>query len=238
MTRSGAMTAGQARELLGLPLGADAAALGRAYRTAVKAAHPDLRGGDAERLRQVIEAHRVLKSLAEARLAFTPATRAKPPEPQTFGLKITLREALFGGQRPVTVADGRTLNVRLPRGLRPGDALKLARMGQDGADIVALVSIEKADGVEVKGDHLWIEVCARVSQLKPGKRLEVDTPRGRRAIVAPEGAAEGLSIRLKGQGLPARGKRPAGDLIVRLSLQTEETASKKLLRRFSARWAA
>jgi curved DNA-binding protein len=238
MTRSGAMTAGQARELLGLPVGADAAALASAYRTAVKAAHPDLRGGDAERLRHVIEAHRVLKSLAEARLAFTPAMRAKPPEPQTFGLKITLREALFGGRRPVTVADGRTLNVRLPKGLRPGDALKLARLGRDGADIVARVSFENADGVEVKGDHLWIEVSARVSQLKPGKRLEVDTPRGRRAIVAPEGAAEGLSIRLKGQGLPARGKRPAGDLIVRLSLQTEETASKKLLRRFSARWAA
>ncbi len=232
------MTAGQARELLGLPVGADAAALGRAYRIAVKAAHPDL-GGSAERLRQIVEARRVLTSLAEVRMTFAPARpSAIPPAPQSFALKVTVREALLGGRRKVTVAGGRALSVRLPKGLRPGDALRLKGMGDAGADIVACVSIESQAGVSVRGDDLWLEVTATAEQLKAGARLEVDTPRGRRALKAPEGAAEGRPIRLKGQGLPARGQRPAGDLILKLTVKAAEPASKKLLRRFSARWAA
>jgi curved DNA-binding protein len=238
MTRSGAMTAGQARELLGLPVGADAAALGHAYRTAVKAAHPDL-GGDPERLLRVIEAHRLLKSLAEARLAFAPATRPRTSAaPQTFALGISLREALAGGRRRVTVAGGRTLSVRLPKGLRQGEALRLKGLGEAGGDILVLVSIEAGPKITVRGDDLWLEVAASPAQLKPGKRLEIDTPRGRRAVVTPEGAAEGRAIRLKGQGLPARGKRPTGDLILKLQIRAEESVSRKLLRRFAARWAA
>ena len=233
------MTAGQARELLGLPMGADAVALGRAYRTAVKAAHPDLGGGDAERLRQVIEAHKVLKSLAEARITFTPAPpRPHKPAPQSFSLKVSVREALLGGRRRMTVADGRSLNVRLPKGLRPGDVLKLKGMGVARADIAIKVDIEAQPGIEVRGDDLWLEVTASAEQLKPGARLEIDTPRGRRALKAPEGAAEGAPIRLKGQGLPGRGRRPTGDLILKLTVVPAEPASKALLRRFTARWAA
>ena len=191
MTRSGAMTAGQACELLGLPLGADADALGHAYRTAVKTAHPD-RGGDAERLRQIIEAHRLLKALVEARMTFAPAQRPTArPAHQSFALKITVREALAGGRRRVTVAGGRTLNVRLPKGLRAGDALRLKGMGDAGVDIVACVSIRTEGGMSVRGDDLWLEVTASADQLKTGARLEIDTPRGRRALKAPEGAAEG-----------------------------------------------
>ena len=235
------MTAGQACELLGLPMGADADALGRAYRKAVKAAHPD-HGGDAERLRQIIEAHRLLKSLAEARMTFVPSPpTARQPAPQSFSLKVSVREALVGGRRRVTVAGGRTLNVRLPKGLRAGDTLKLKGMGHEGADIVACVSIQTQAGISVRGDDLWLEVTASADQLKAGARLEIDTPRGRRALKAPKGAAEGRPIRLKGQGLPARGRRPAGDLILKLTLTAAvpaEPASKKLLRRFAARWAA
>ena len=237
------MTAGQACELLGLPMGADAAALSRAYRTAVKAAHPD-RGGDAERLRQIIEAHRLLKSVAGARMTFPPApapSRATAPAHQSFSLNITVREALVGGRRRVTVAGGRTLNVRLPKGLRAGDTLRLKGMGDHGADIVASVGIQVQAGISVRGDDLWLEVTASADQLKAGARLEIDTPRGRRALKAPEGAAEGRPIRLKGQGLPARGRRPAGDLILKLTITaavSAEPASKKLLRRFTARWAA
>ena len=240
MTRTGAMTAGQARELLGLPAGADAAALGRAYRAAVKSVHPDLGAGDPERLRLVIEAHRVLKTLGEARLAFAPATTSHTAAtaPQTFALGISLREVFVGGRRKVTVAGGRALNLRLPKGLRDGEALRLKGLGDGGADILVRVNLKPEAGVTVRGDDLWLELAASPGQLKAGKRLMVDTPRGRRSIVAPEGAAEGRPIRLKGQGLPARGERPTGDLILKLQLKAEEPASKKLLRRFSARWAA
>ena len=237
---AGAMTAGQARELLGLAPGADADALGRAYRTAVKAAHPDLGCDDPERLRQVIEAHRLLKSLGQTRIVFTPTA----PE-HSLSVKITLREAMAGGRRRLKLKGGRALDVRLPKGLRPGDVLKLTKVSQAGGDVLVHIAVQTATGVTIRGHDLWLEVLATADQIRPGARFEVDTPRGRRSLVAPEGAAEGRPIRLKGQGLPARGPHPAGDLILKLHLDPaapetagREPASKKLLRRFSARWAA
>ena len=238
------MTAGQARELLGLAPGADAHALGRAYRTAVKAAHPDLGGDDPERLRQVIEAHRLLKSLDQARVMFAPTQQPSPGE-QSVSVKITLREAMVGGRRRLKLKGGKAVNLRLPKGLRPGDALRLKTAADPGGDILIHIAVQAAKGVAIRGDDLWLEVSASPGQVKPGARFEVDTPRGRRSLVAPEGALEGRPIRLKGQGLPARGPHPAGDLILKLRLgpaapeaAAKEPASKKLLRRFSARWAA
>ncbi len=240
---AGAMTAGQARELLGLAPGADADALGRAYRTAVKAVHPDLDGGDPERLRQVIEAHRLLKSRAQAQMMFAPAPRSAS-EPH-LTVKITLREAMAGGRRRLKLKGGKALDVRLPKGLRPGDVLRLTKVSQAGGDVLVHIAVQTGSGVTIRGGDLWLEVLAGASQIRPGARFEVDTPRGRRSLVAPEGAAEGRPIRLKGQGLPARGAHPAGDLILKLRLDpsasepaAKEPTSKKLLRRFSARWAA
>ena len=231
------MTVGQARELLGLAPDADAAALGCAYRAAVKAVHPDLGGGDPERLRQVIEAHRLLKSLGAARVMFAPVPRKAPSGPRTLSARISLGEAMAGGRRRLTLPDGQALQVRLPKGLRGGDMLRLRPRA--GAEVLVRISLMAEPGVTVRGGDLWLEVSA-VGQVRPGARLEVDTPRGRRALTAPEGMAEGKPIRLKGQGLPARGRHAAGDLILRLKTDpaAEEPVSKTLLRRFSARWAA
>ncbi len=92
----------------------------------------------------------------------------------------------------------------------------------------------------MRGHDLVLEVTAVVDQLDEGERLEVETPRGRRALAAPKAIADGGKVRLKGEGLPARGRHPSGDLILKLTLPppADEPASRKLLRRFSARWAA
>ena len=242
MTRSAGMTAGQARELLGLAADADAAALGRAYRAAVKAAHPDLGGGDPERLRLVIEAHRLLKSLRETRITFAPAPAAERSRAAAVSVAITIEEAIRGARRRVTLPGGGSLQVRLPKGLRSGDVLRLKR--PEGGDVLVRIALHPKPGITVRGDDLWLEVSAPSGQVKPGARLEVDTPRGRRALLAPHGAGDGKPIRLKGQGLPARGRHAAGDLILKLRLEpaeglaAPESASQTLLRRFSARWAA
>jgi curved DNA-binding protein len=239
---SGAMTAGQARMLLDLPAGADAEAVSRAFRSAVKSAHPDL-GGDPERLRRVIEAHRVLKSLAEAKLAFTPATAHTPTTPtvsaRAIPLQITVAEALLGGRRRVEL-QGRGVDVHLPEGLRAGDSVRLANAEGDGADVLLRISIAAESGLSVHGHDVWLVVEVSRPRLREGARLEVQTPRGRRSIVAPETLGDGAKVRLKGEGLPARERHPAGDLILRLKLDpaAEEPVSRRLLRRFSARWAA
>ena len=239
------MTPKRAREVLKAPANADPAGLARAFRAAVKACHPDHAGGDAERLRQVIEAHRLLQQLHEARQdQFPPAARTAPeprpaPEPEPEHLDISVTEALFGGERRVRLANGRVLDVRLPPGLRSGETLRLAGAGGRG-DVLLKICVAGGSNLSVRGDDLWLKVSAPLKQIDEGARLEVDTPRGRRAVWLSRKAGLKRLMRLPGEGLPARGGHARGDLFLRIEAEEApvESTAKTLLRRFAATWAA
>ena len=235
---SSAITVGQARQLLNLPPGADEQTISRAYREAVKAAHPDRPGGNVERLRQVIEAHRLLKSMAAAGspINFTLVRRtaqAKPPPPRIVGLQISVNEALFGGECRVDLGRGRRLNIKLAPGMRPGDTIRLAR-AEDGTEVIARISVAAEPGLTIRGNDLLQVV--EIHSLPGDAPIMVDTPRGRRAFFAPDAIQQGGVVRFQGQGLPAKGQHRGGDLI--LSLVLRESLSQALFRRFSTRRAA
>ncbi len=233
------MTPSQARQLLGLKASADQAAIDQAYRTAVKAAHPDREGGDVEQLRLVIEAHRLLKSFTPEPFNFAVAPRPGPARTQApaqhMALQISVREAMFGGSRRLALQGGLTVDVALPAGLRTGELLKLARAA-DGEDLMLRISVAAEAGVSVQGGDLRLEVDTSAERIGPSGCLEIHTPRGYRAIFVSEAMREGDMIRFRGQGLPARGRHPAGDLIICLNLRG--ASGWGLLRRFSPRRAA
>jgi curved DNA-binding protein len=202
----------------------------------VKTAHPDRPGGDVERLRQVIEAHKLLKSMASAPLNFTLVRRtvqAKPLPPRIVGLQITVREALFGGERRVDLGQGRRFDIMLAPGMRPGDTVQLARTG-DGTDILARISVAPERGLTIRGNDLWQVV--EIHSLLGRAPMTVETPRGRRAFFAPEVVQDGGVVRFKGQGMPAKGQHRGGDLI--LSLNLRQSLGRTLFRRFSGHRAA
>ena len=217
------LTAADALRILGVTGEADADALRAAFRQAAKRAHPDHHGGDGEQLRLIIEAYRTLRPkggalrrVARRRLPITPA------------------EAMLGGWRPVELAEGRQVNVLLPAGLREGEILSV-----DGQPMV--VAIVGEDGQAVLGDHLCLTAEVPLSLRTAGGRLVVDTPAGPQGLwVSVEDGARGLA-RVRGCGLPARGRHGQGDLYVRLEVidvPVAETILEAKLRRFSAAWAA
>ena len=103
--------------LLGVPVGADEAALRQAFLQAVKANRPD-RGGDPERYRRIIEAYR----------------RLRPPATQDeldvrLEITLTAEQALAGGPKLVRLPTGRTVRVTLPAALKSGRTLRLRHQG-------------------------------------------------------------------------------------------------------------
>lgn len=241
------MTPKRAREVLKAPADADPAALARAFRAAVKACHPDREGGDAERLRLVIDAHRLLQRLHEARQEelrpkSAPQPRPAPearPQPTLEHLDISVGEALFGGERRVKLASGRLLDVRLPPGLRSGETLRLAGAA-GGEDMHLKICVTGETNLSVRGDDLWLKISAPLKQIDEGARLEVDTPRGRRAVWLSRKAGIKRLMRLPGEGLPARGAHARGDLFLRIEPEEApaESIAQSMLRRFAATWAA
>lgn len=235
-------TARQAREVLDLPTTAGLEETRLAFRAAVRRVHPD-RGGDAEALRRVIDAHRLLVELHDASSSkgsmavAPPAPRPRPrpvPKPLApLSLEISAAMAVLGGARAVRLPDGRRGRLKLPPGLRSGDTVRLATRS---GPILMSVTFAKGE-YEVRGDDLWADLPVSPHQLEDGGVVEVDTLQGRRSV----GVAPGATVlRLQGQGLPPRGERPQGHLFLRLIADPSlgRIRARDLLRRFTAAWAA
>ena len=232
MSADAPITVKAARALLGVGPFAGAAEVRRAFREAVKRAHPDRPGGDEQRFRQVLAAYQRLQPGRVAdRIVQPPAAQPAAPEPAILSLEPII--ALRGGGVEHTLAGGRRIRVKLPPGLRDGDVVRAG-----GAALT--VVLRGRPELLVRGDDLWITVGVSPRVLAQGGRVALETPVGRRIVWLTRKAGERGLVRLIGQGLPARGRRAQGHLFVRLTPAEgrADSAARTLLRRFAAAWAA
>ena len=218
-----------AREVLGVSSASTPAEVRKAFREAAKRAHPDS-GGDELAFRQVMEAYRRLQDPLGERLVHAPVRPRAAPDPD---LEISPQMALEGGDVDHRLPDGQVIRISLPPGLRSGDRVRAA-----GAELC--VYIRAHDGVLVRGDDLWMTAKVAPGLLKKGGRITLETPIGRRSVWIDGKAAKRGLVRIEGEGLPARGRRPAGHLFVRLTAAPSlaDSAALTLLRRFAAAWSA
>lgn len=229
----------EARALLGLTGPVDEAGLKAAFRIAVKAARPDAPGGDEARFRKVIAAWRMLQENPPAPRVpgAPPAPTPSPwtPKPSDPLIIITPQQALKGGQITATVG-AKTGKVRLPKGVRSGDRVRLKGAGENGSALQIPVLIKGGDDLTAMGDDLYMTFPIPTRLLEDGGRLEIRTHAGPRSawIVAGQ---QPLRLRLKDLGLPARGKHPQGHLFVTL-IPSEDvpSAAEDLLVRFTRVW--
>lgn len=219
-----ALTVGEARAILGLAPDAGREALAGAFRVAVKAAHPDRPGGDAERFRQVLEAYRTLQAAPD------PPAEAPPGAPF---VDIALWVAIAGGEVELELPGGRRVRVAVVPGVRGGETLVV-----DGETVTARIA--GGAGVEVRGSDVWVSASVPASLLAEGGRATVATPLGAKTLWISRKVAARRVVRLAGLGLPARGAWAAGDLCIRLIADdaAPESALGAQRRRFASDWAA
>ena len=221
----------EAYALLGLtgPVGGEA--LTAAFRTAIKAARPEVAGGSEDRFRKTIAAWRLVQRAA-APLALAAPTVRPPVAPV---LAISPLDALHGGVAEVRTGR-RVLRVRVPAGLRTGEHLRLKAAGEDGADLYLPVLVRGAHGLGAVGDDLYMTWPVSPRLLADGGRVEIETHAGMRSAWLVAGH-QPPRLRLKGLGLPARGARPRGHLFVTLEPSEDApSAAEDLLIRFTRVW--
>ena len=223
------MSLKDAREVLGVSSASTPAEVRQAFRDAAKRAHPDA-GGDDRAFHQVVDAYQRLQDPLSERFVQAPVRRRATLDPD---LKISPKVALEGGEVDHRAPDGATIRITLPAGLRSGDKVVAGKLELS-------VYIRAQDGVIVRGDDLWMTLSVAPDVLKTGGRLSLDTPLGPRSVWVDRKAAERGLVRVEGDGLPARGRRPQGHLFLRLAATPglADSAALALLRRFAAAWAA
>lgn len=133
---------------------------------------------------------------------------------------ITLQTAAFDAEGHVVQRE-RTLNVRIPKGVRPGQLIRLAGQGDPGygggpaGDLYLEVAFRPHRLYRVEDRDLIVELPVAPWEAALGAKVKAPTPAGTVDLKIPAGSAQGRRLRLKGRGLP--GKQP-GDLYVVLQV--------------------
>ena len=113
----------------------------------------------------------------------------------------------------------RTINVRIPSGVRDGARLRIPGKGMPGArggpagDLFVTVHVGAHELFGRKGDNLTLTVPITYAEATLGTTLRVPTLDGSVALKVPAGTASGRTLRVRGRGIDKRGGGN-GDLLV------------------------
>ena len=158
---------------------------------------------------------RVLIDLEDA---YTGATRS-----------ISLRGAELDDSGHVVTKE-RTLNVRIPKGVRQGQRIRLAGQGAPGigdapaGDLYLEIEFNPHGLYRVEDRDIYAELPITPWEAALGATISVPTPAGNVDMKVPAGTTRRRTLRLKGRGIP--GKQP-GNMYVELAITLPAADSEK-----------
>ncbi|NUZ04145.1 DnaJ C-terminal domain-containing protein [Piscinibacter koreensis] len=161
--------------------------------------------------------------------------RAAPTQGEDHHAKVVidLADAYRGAERTISLRaptlgpDGRVvmqerrLDVKIPKGIRPGQHLRLAGQGAPGAggpagDLYLEIEFQPDPRYRVEGKDVYVDLPVAPWEAALGATVDLATPDGSVQLTVPPGSAAGRKLRLKGRGLP--GREP-GDLYAVLTVR-------------------
>ena len=167
------------------------------------------RGGGGARGRGAAPADHHARVLVDLEASLQGATRA-----------FTLRVPEVDAQGRLVSVE-RQLNVKIPKGIRAGQQIRLAGQGfsapgQSGAgDLYLEVGFQPHPLYRVDGSDLYLELPVAPWEAALGASVPVPTPAGTVQLKIPAGSRAGTTLRLRARGIPAS---PPGDLFAVLSI--------------------
>jgi curved DNA-binding protein len=155
---------------------------------------------------------------------------------------LDLDAALAGGARTFTLrvpqvdAEGhivtkdRVLNVQVPKGILPGQTIRLAGQGGPAhgegkpGDLYIEVEFQPHSLYRIEGRDLYLELPVAPWEAALGAAVKSPTPTGPVELKIPPGSHAGSKLRLKGRGIPAS---PPGDFYVVLQIALPSASDEK-----------
>ncbi len=138
-------------------------------------------------------------------------------------LAITLEDLAAGKKASVTLGDGRTVAVSVPKGTKDGQTIRLKGQGAPSpnggtaGDARITVRYIPHPLFKVDGTNLRYDAPIHLHQAYLGGKIQVPTLSGRVNLTVPPKSNSGSTMRIPGKGLP--GKSKSGDLLVSLQIQ-------------------
>jgi curved DNA-binding protein len=147
---------------------------------------------------------------------------------QEAHIQLTLEEAASGGERSITLSDPengtqQSMRVKIPRGIRPGQKIRLAAKGGAGSgggppgDLFLNVDVLPHGRFRLEGTDLHTTLPITPWEAALGGTAQLETLEGTVTVRIPAGSPAGRKIRLRGYGYPQQ-RGGKGDLYAELEV--------------------
>ncbi len=169
---------------------------------------------------------------------FRPRSRAPQKGADVaYRLKVPFVDAATLAPQRITLADGKTIDLKLPRGLEDGTRIRLTGKGEPGpagpGDAIVTVQVGPHPFYTREGSHIRLDLPVTLKEAVLGAKIKVPTPDGPVMLTIPRGTSSGKVLRLKGRGFTDKaGKR--GDQLVTVAVDLPAGDSE--LEAFAQRW--
>jgi len=148
-------------------------------------------------------------------------------------VSIALEDAYLGATRTLTLKSGeiddegrlrprqRTLKVRIPKGVKQGQRIRLGGQGEPGSgggpagDLYLEIEFDPHQRYQVEGRDVTVRLPVAPWEAALGATITVPMPEGSVELKIPPDSQNGRRLRLKGRGIPGE---PPGDCYVTLKI--------------------
>lgn len=164
---------------------------------------------------------------------------APPPKGANvaYRLKVNFTSAATLEKQRITLEDGKTIDLSLPKGVEEGTQMRLAGKGRSGpggnGDAIVTIHINPHPFFERDGNNIRLELPITLKEAVKGAKVKVPTVDGPVMLTIPSGSNSGKSLRLKGKGFH-RKKGGRGDQLVTLMITLPK--DDKALNDFVEKW--
>jgi DnaJ-class molecular chaperone len=150
-----------------------------------------------------------------------------PPRGGTvqYRLAVSLTDAATLADQRITLADGKTIDLKLPSGLEDGTQMRLSGKGEPGpggaGDALVTIQIKPHAFFTRDGDDLRLDLPVTLDEAVGGGKVKVPTATGAVMLSIPPGSSSGKVLRLKDKGF-TRKDGGRGDQLVTLEIVLPE----------------
>jgi DnaJ-class molecular chaperone len=142
-----------------------------------------------------------------------------------YKLGVSLPDAATLATQRITLADGKTIDLKLPAGVEDGTQMRLGGKGEPGpggsGDAIVVIHLQPHAFFRRDGDNLRLDLPISLDEAVNGAKVKVPTPEGAVMLTVAPGTSSGKTLRLGGKGFSRKdGKR--GDQLVTIEVQLPE----------------
>ena len=145
--------------------------------------------------------------------------RRAPPPPKgadiAYRLRVPFVDAARRADQRITLADGKTIDLKLPAGVDDGTQMRLKGKGEAGpggaGDGLVTISVDSHPFYRREGDNVRLDLPITLAEAVNGGKVKVPTVDGAVMLTIKPGTSSGTTMRLGGKGFSKKAAAKGGE---------------------------